>query len=329
MYKADFKWPNGAYIAVVFNMSWETWAKSLGTSANDQKSSERVPASAQYGRGMRWIYEHAFGETGGMQRYLDVWERHGIRTSCYADGLTCQLYPKLAKEVQDRGHEFLVQGWTHSYLHSMSVAEQEKGIDDTIKVFKRLGLKFTGYSSPGGHLTSESAEIVAKRGFKYMCGFRNAEVPFIFKVGGKKLVGQTSYDVSDFSSYSTGDHSPRQVLEMWKDYFDALYAEGQRGYPKMLAYGTHPILGYGHRSWPLEQVIRYVQSKPKVWFATRGEIAAYMHKNYPNLTLDKFYPEAVNSDRWYGLSIGLGGAEAKREAARYRVAPPKPAKKKK
>ena len=176
MYKADFKWPNGAHIAVVFNMSWETWAKSLGTSANDQKSSERVPATAQYGRGMRWIYEHAFGETGGMQRYLDVWERYGIRSSCYADGLTCQLYPKLAKEVQQRGHEFLVQGWTHSYLHSMSVVEQEKGIDDTIKVFKRLGIKFTGYSSPGGHLTSESAEIVAKRGFKYMCGFRNAGI---------------------------------------------------------------------------------------------------------------------------------------------------------
>ena len=318
MYNADFKWPDGANIAVVFNMSWETWEKSLATSANDQKASERVPPTAKYGRGMRWIYEHAFGETGGMQRYLDVWERHGIKTSCYADGLTVKLYPALAKEVRDRGHEYLVQGWTHSYLHSMTVAEQTKGIDDTIKVFKKAGIKFTGYSSPGGHLTAETFDLVAKRGFKYICGLRNAEVPFIIPVGNKKLVGQTSYDVSDFSSYSSGDHSPRQVLEMWRDYFDALYAEGQRGYPKMLAYGTHPILGYGHRSYPLEEVIRYIKGKPKVWITTRGEISEYVHKNYPNLTLSKFYPGAAASDRWYGLGIGLGGKEAKKESARYR-----------
>ena len=31
MYKGKFEWPNGAYIAVVFNMSWEIPPKTLGT----------------------------------------------------------------------------------------------------------------------------------------------------------------------------------------------------------------------------------------------------------------------------------------------------------
>ena len=30
MYKAKFEWPNAAYIAVVFNMSWEIPSKDLG-----------------------------------------------------------------------------------------------------------------------------------------------------------------------------------------------------------------------------------------------------------------------------------------------------------
>ena len=318
MYKCDFKWPDGANIAVVFNMSWETWPKQLGTPSNDQKTSERVPPHAKYQRGMRWIYEHAFAETGGMQRYLDVWERYGIKGSFYADGHTVSLFPQLAREIQARGHEYIVQGWDHSYLWSMTVKEQEESIDSTIREFKKLGLKYTGYSSPGGHLTSESVGIVAKRNFKYICGMRNAEVPFIINHRKKKLVGQTSYEVSDFSSYSSADQSPRDVLDMWRDYFDAMYAEGQRGYPKMLAYGTHPILGYGHRTWPLEEVLRYIQSKPKVWFTTRGEITKYMLKNYPNHDLAKFYPEAKASDRHYGLSIGLGGKAAEKEAARFR-----------
>ena len=31
MYNGKFEWPDGAYIAVVFNMSWRFLQKSLGT----------------------------------------------------------------------------------------------------------------------------------------------------------------------------------------------------------------------------------------------------------------------------------------------------------
>jgi peptidoglycan/xylan/chitin deacetylase (PgdA/CDA1 family) len=318
MYDCKFAWPDGAHIAVVFNMSWETWEKKLGTPDNNQKSSERVPAHAKYGRGMRWIYEHAYAETGGMQRLLDLWSRHGIRTSTYADGHTVSLFPGLAKAAAAAGHEFLVQGWEHNYFWDMTVEEQADALDRTIAAFKELGLKATGFSSPGGHVTAETFPLVADRGFKYACGLRNVDVPFIMHVNGRKLVGMTSYAISDFSSYSTADTPPRDVIDMWRDCFDALYEEGQRGHPKMLAFGTHPILAHGYRTRPLEDLIRYVKSTPRVWITTRGEIAEWVLENYPDLDLAKFYPEAVASDRYYGLGIGLGGDEALEEAASYR-----------
>jgi peptidoglycan/xylan/chitin deacetylase (PgdA/CDA1 family) len=318
MYDCRFAWPDGAHIAVVFNMSWETWEKKLGTSDNNQKSSERVPPHAKYGRGMRWIYEHAYAETGGMQRLLDLWRRHGIRTSTYADGHTVSLFPGLAKAAADEGHEFIVQGWEHNYFWDMSVEEQADGIDRTIAAFKDLGIAWSGFSSPGGHLTAETFPLIVERGFKYACGLRNVDVPFIIPVGTRKLVGMTSYAISDFSSYSTADTPPRDVIDMWRDCFDALYDEGQRGHPKMLAFGTHPILAHGYRTRPLEDLIRYVKSKPGVWITTRGDIAEWMLENYPDLDLSKFYPEAIASDRHYGLGIGLGGEEALDEAASYR-----------
>ena len=140
MYKCKFAWPNGANIAVVFNMSWETWERRLGTNQNNQVTSERVPADAKYARGMRWIYEHAFAETGGMQRLLDMWKRHDIKTSCYADGHTVTLFPELAKQVAADGHELIVQGWEHNYFYDMTVEEQAKSLDDTIAAFKKLGI---------------------------------------------------------------------------------------------------------------------------------------------------------------------------------------------
>jgi hypothetical protein len=68
----------------------------------------------------------------------------------------------------------------------------------------------------------------------------------------------------------------------------------------------------------MEEAIRYVKSKPKVWIATREQIADWVLKEFPEHDLARFYPEAVNSDRWYGLSLGLGGEEAVREALSYR-----------
>jgi len=109
------------------------------------------------------------------------------------------------------------------------------------------------------------------------------------------------------------------VVTMWRDYFDALYDEGVRGYPKMLAYGTHPVLAHGHRTRPLEEVIEHVKRRGKVWITTRGEIAEWMLKKYPEHDLSKFYPEAVNSDRHYGLGIGLGGEEAREVSFHFRA----------
>ena len=276
MYKGDFRWPDGAHIAVVFNMSWEV-SPNLGTSESRETSVQKVPQTAHYARAMRPVYEHAFAETGGVQRLLDLWERHGIRASAYADGLTVQLYPELAREVAAKGHELLVQGWQHAFLWNMTADEQIQEIEKTNAVFeKELGKKAAGYSIPGGHLTAETFSILAERGFKYCCGLRNAEVPFIIPVGGRKLVGMTSYAVSD--TPTARGMSPREVVTMWQDYFDALYDEGQRGYPKMLAYGTHPALALAFRTRPLEDVIRYVKSKPKVWITTREEIADWVLK---------------------------------------------------
>lgn len=316
MYKGDFRWPDGAHIAVVFNMSWEV-SPHLGTSESKERHLQKVPPTAHYGRAMRPVYETAFAETGGLQRLLDLWERHEIRSSAYADGLTVQLYPDLAREVAAKGHELLVQGWQHAFLWNMTVDEQIQEIEKTNAVFEKvLGKKAAGYSSPGGHLTAETFSILAEQGFKYSCGLRNAEVPFIIPVDGRKLVGMTSYAVSD--TPTARGMSPREVVTMWQDYFDALYDEGQRGYPKMLAYGTHPALALAFRTRPLEEVIRYVKSKPKVWITTREQIADWMLKEYPDMTLEQFYPEAVASDRHYGLGIGLGGDQAKQVAYGYR-----------
>jgi peptidoglycan/xylan/chitin deacetylase (PgdA/CDA1 family) len=321
LYEGEFHWPNGAHIAVVFNVSWEIWSQKLATSANNQRPGESVPADAKYGRWMMPVYEHAYAETAGSQRLLDIWDRHDIKASYYTDGLAVELYPGLARTVRDEGHEFLIQGWDHSFLWEQTVAEQTESIDKTIEIFERENIHATGFSASAGSITPETFDIVAERGLKYCCGFRNTDVPFIInRPDGKKLVGMNSYDVCDYNAYGHGDKTAREVLTQWRDFFDTLYEEGLRGYPQMLAYGTHPFLSHGHRTRPMEEAIRYIKSLPGVWITTRGEIADWVLENYPDRDLASFYPDtAASSDRWYGLSAGAGGEEADRFARSFRV----------
>ena len=307
MYKCDFKWPGGAHIAVVFNMSWEIPEHAVGARPN-----------AKYRRAMRPIYENALADTGGMQRLLDLWKRHDIKGSCYVDGLTVTLFPQLARAVFDQGFEFVVQGWTHEFLYDLTVAEQADAISRTNAAIEQVtGSRAYGFSSAGGHLTAETFAILAAQGFTYCCGLRNAEVPFIIRVDGRKIVGQTSYAVSDTPA-ARQTLTPREVTEQWRDYFDALYDEGKRGFPKMLAYGSHPHHANAHRVRPLEDLIRYVKNHEKVWITTRGEIADWMLRQFPEHDLAAFYPEAVNSDKLYGLGLGLGGQDAIDKANSYR-----------
>lgn len=315
-----FEWPNGAHIAVVFNVSWEIWPKKIGTAANNQRRGEVVDPGAKYGRWMMPIYEHAYAETSGMQRLLDVADRCGIKMSFYTDGLAGELYPDMMKRIARDGHEYLVQGWDHSFLWEQTIAEQTESIDKTQKIIEKItGQKIKGFSASAGSITPETFDIIEERGFTYACGFRNCDVPFIIPRKGRNLVGMNSYDLCDYNAYGHQDQSIRDVCAMWRDEFEVLYDEGQRGYPKMLAYGTHPFLAHGYRTRPFEELIRFVQQRPNVWITTRGEIADWVHSRFPKADLSTFYPEAVASDAWYGLSMGIGGDEAVREARSYRV----------
>ncbi len=63
-----------------------------------------------------------------------------------------------------------------------------------------------------------------------------------------------------------GFNSGDQFYTYLKDSFDALYAEGEAGKPKMLNVGLHcRLIGRPGRIMALRRFLDYIQSKPEVW----------------------------------------------------------------
>ena len=81
-------------------------------------------------------------------------------------------------------------------------------------------------------------------------------------------------------TYQIISRTPREVLQILKDEFDVLYAEGVAGSPKMMGYAFHPFLCHGFRTKPLEEFFLYAKSFSKVWFPTRIEIARWCLEHY-------------------------------------------------
>jgi peptidoglycan/xylan/chitin deacetylase (PgdA/CDA1 family) len=65
---------------------------------------------------------------------------------------------------------------------------------------------------------------------------------------------------------------PRGALTIWRDEFDAAYAEGG-----LFQMTMHPhVIGHRSRMVVLEELIQHIASHPGVWWATHAEIAAYV-----------------------------------------------------
>ena len=126
--------------------------------------------------------------------------------------------------------------------------------------------------------------LVEEGGFLYDSDDYSDDLPFATEVSGKKhLVIPYSFDTNDMH-YHQGFHrfvTARDFADYTTDAFDTLWAEGERS-PKMMSIGLHcRLAGRPSRAATLARFLDYVASKPKVWVATREEIARHWMKVHP------------------------------------------------
>ena len=98
-----------------------------------------------------------------------------------------------------------------------------------------------------------------------------------------QLVVPYTLDANDMrfatpQGFNAGD----QFFTYLKDSFDALYAEGVAGRPKMMSIGLHcRLAGRPGRVMAIRRFLEYARSNEAVWFARRLDIARHWQSNHP------------------------------------------------
>ena len=272
------RWPNDARMAFVLGIAFEAWDKNKPTQGAALQSP--LPKDALWKRDWSTETFREFGAKVGLKRLLDICDRYDVKTSVQVNGLSCVYYPELVKDCHDRGHELVAHGWDQGERLYMLTREQErenilKTIDAIVKV---TGERPKGWSSPGVRPTDNTVELLAENGLEFHCDFHDDEMPYPIWVGDKLIIEfPHQYTINDHRMQEEGTR--QEFFEKFTDEFDYRYRIGDKN-PTMMNVITHAyLISRIPFIDTFEKIIGYAKIHKDVWFARRGDVAAWARRH--------------------------------------------------
>ena len=281
----DVRWPNGARLAVSFVLTVEEGAE-FALSAGDERN-ETVHEAVQTVEGAPDLCMESHFEYGsrvGYWRITDVASGHGVPLTLNACARALDATPWIGADAAKRGYEICCHGWRWESHAGMDETRERALIAKAVETIRRVHGK-----PPVGWHTKSSASVNTRRllvehgGFLYDSDAYNDDAPYYVEVAGKPhLVLPYAFDTNDMRFFDRpafvrgADFADYSI-----DAFDWLWGEGAHR-PKMLSIGLHTrIIGRAARIGGLATLIRHMQERGGVWFATREDIARHWLAHHP------------------------------------------------
>lgn len=227
-----------------------------------------------------------------VPRILDLLDRYQVRSSFAVPGHTAYAYPRLVKDIRDRGHELVHHGWVHENPAEFNEAGERNLLDKGLEALQRVvGVKPDGYRSPAWDFSERTVALLVEYGFIYDSSCMGHDFyPYYLRTGDRwsldsayefgrvtDLVelpvtwGLDDFPVSEFvMGMNGGLRAPSAVEEMWRDDFNFALANCPGG---LFTLTLHPqTIGRGNRMLMLERLLEHFRDSG-ARFETMGEYA--------------------------------------------------------
>jgi len=288
----DAKWPGGAKLAVQIVLNYEEGGENCvlhGDQASEAFLSEVVGAAPWQGQrhwNMESIYE--YGSRAGFWRLHRL--MRDLPITVYGVATALARSPDQVSAMKSAGWEIASHGLKWIEHKDMPLAEERAQIAEAIRLHTEVvGERPRGWYT--GRCSGNTVRLVAEEGgFTYVADTYADDLPYWMQIDGRdQLIVPYTLDCNDMRfATPQGFNSGDQFYAYLKDSFDALYAEGEEGAPKMLSIGLHcRLIGRPGRVMALKRFLDYAQSHAHVWFATRLQIAEHWAVRHPPQTHSK------------------------------------------
>jgi allantoinase len=271
IHRKKLEWPNGARLAlwVIPNIEFFSLA-------------ERIPAypGAKIPDVPNWSARD-YGNRIGVFRFMDVFDRYGIRATVALNSDVCIHHPAIIEEGMKRQWEWMGHCNTNTKrLIDYPEGEELGVVKSTLEtIAKSTGARPKGWLGSGLQETWNSLDYLEAEGVQYVCDWTNDDQPYVMTLeSGKRLLSVPySHDINDIPAFERHNRMADEFREMICRQFDTLYREGAES-GRVMAICLHPYLtGKPYRIGALDAALDYICRHDGVWLTTGSEIAnAYL-----------------------------------------------------
>jgi allantoinase len=279
-------WPGNAKIAVQIVLNYEEGGENNvlhGDQASEAFLSEIVGAAQWPGQrhwNMESIYE--YGARAGFWRLHRLLK--DVPTTVYGVASALARSPDQVGAMKSAGWEIASHGLKWIEYKDATPEAERADMREAIRLHTEVvGERPKGWYT--GRCSENTVRLAAEEGcFDYVADTYADDLPYWIKQGQRdQLIVPYTLDCNDMRfATPQGFNSGDQFFTYLKDSFDALYAEGDEGTPKMLSIGLHcRLIGRPGRVMALKRFLDYAQAQQGVWFATRLQIAQHWAATHP------------------------------------------------
>jgi polysaccharide deacetylase family protein (PEP-CTERM system associated) len=106
-----------------------------------------------------------------MLRLLEMFERHGVESTCFILGWIAERHPDLVREIERRGHEIATHGYSHRLVSQMTEEEFRADLGKSLEVLGRcVRQTVRGFRAPSFSITGETpwaGRVLREAGLRY------------------------------------------------------------------------------------------------------------------------------------------------------------------
>ncbi|UOX92500.1 polysaccharide deacetylase [Amycolatopsis sp. FBCC-B4732] len=260
-------WPGGAKVAVALSFDSDHETPSL-------RDGDVLPGKLAQGE---------YGARVGVPRILKLLQRHDAPASFFVPAVSALLHDGEVKSYVDAGHEVALHGWIHERNTALTETEERDLAFRAADVLERLaGTRPVGIRTPSWDFSAHTLAITRELGLAYDSSLmadddcyellEHGEPTGIVELPVEWIRDDAPYFMMDRFASLRPYTPPRGVLSIWRDEFDAAYAEGG-----IFQLTMHPhIIGHRSRIAVLAELLDHIGGHDGVWYATHAQIADHV-----------------------------------------------------
>jgi peptidoglycan-N-acetylglucosamine deacetylase len=125
----------------------------------------------------------------GMPELLDIYERHGVKSTFYYTGYIARLYPEIVKMAAESGHEIASHGKSHLKENGFDVMpfhRQKRHLIETKKLLEDIsGQEVISFRAPALRVNGKTARALIEAGYKTDSSVASQRFDFFLSFGAR------------------------------------------------------------------------------------------------------------------------------------------------